>query len=172
MAMKVPFWHKTRQDKKLAATREKHQATLRRYQDLATSLPHGVDALANEIRSLQQNYRLFKDALIIQAAQWAQSALLAYEVGKLEFNTMINAQMRLLRIELTTDKYLFGIYKKRAELEEMIGGPLPKQDVGSTHLRLRNGKQEVQAGRTLSMVTNKNLAPHDNKSIATWENNQ
>lgn len=172
VVMNVPLWHKARQDKKLAATREKHQATLRRYQNLAISLPHEVDALANEIRSLQENHRLFKDALIIQAAQWAQSALLAYEVGKLEFNSMLHAQMRLLRIELTADKYLFDIHKKRAELEEIIGGPLPEQDVGSTALSLHNGKQEVQAGRTLSMVTNENLTPHDNKSIATWENTQ
>jgi outer membrane protein TolC len=172
VAMKVPFWHKTRQDKKLAATREKHQATLSRFQNLATSLPHRVDALANEIRSLQENYRLFKDALIVQAAQWAQSSLSAYEVGKLEFNSMLHAQMRLLRIELTADKYLFDIHKKRAELEEIIGGPLPEQHVGSTPLSLHNGKQEAQAGRPLSMVTNKNLIPYDNKSIATWENNQ
>ena len=37
---------------------------------------------------------------------------------------MINAQVRLLRFELQTINYLFKIYQKRAELEEVIGGPL------------------------------------------------
>jgi hypothetical protein len=61
---------------------------------------------------------------LLQAEQWANSSLTAYEVGELEFNTMIGAQIRLLRFELQTENYLFKIYQKRAELEEILGGPL------------------------------------------------
>ena len=61
---------------------------------------------------------------MIQAEQWASSALSAYVVNKVEFNTMINAQIRLLRFELKSKQYLFNIYQKRAELEELLGGPL------------------------------------------------
>ena len=124
VVMNVPLWHKTRQDKKLAATREKHQAAVSLYQNLATRLPYQVDRLVTEIQSIQENYRLFTDALIVQAAQLAQSSLSAYEVGKLEFNTMINAQMRLLQIELMADRHLYSIYEERAELEELMGRSL------------------------------------------------
>ena len=51
-------------------------------------------------------------------------ASLGYEVSAVEFNTMINAQMRLLRFELKSKQYLFNIYQKRAELEVVLGGPL------------------------------------------------
>ena len=64
------------------------------------------------------------DALLVQAEQWARSSLAAYEVGKVEFNTMINAQIMLLRAELKAKRYLYTIYQKLAELEEIIGGPL------------------------------------------------
>jgi hypothetical protein len=37
---------------------------------------------------------------------------------------MINAQIRLLRFELKADNYLYNIYQKRAELEEVLGGIL------------------------------------------------
>jgi hypothetical protein len=37
---------------------------------------------------------------------------------------MITAQIRLLSFELQTDKYLFDVFQKRAELEEVLGGPL------------------------------------------------
>jgi hypothetical protein len=37
---------------------------------------------------------------------------------------MINSQIRLLRFELKAENYLFNIYQKRAELEEVLGGPL------------------------------------------------
>ena len=72
----------------------------------------------------KENYKLFAEALLLQADQWARSSLSAYEVGEIEFSTMINAQIRLLRFELQADKYIFDVYQKRAELEEVLGQPL------------------------------------------------
>jgi cobalt-zinc-cadmium efflux system outer membrane protein len=129
VVMNIPLWKKTRQDKKLAATQLSHQAALQSYQNLANSLPHKIDALVTDIRNIRNNYRLTADALIVQAEQWARSSLTAYEVGKVNFNTMINAQIRLLRLELQSENYLFALYKKRAELEELLGAPLLSQNL-------------------------------------------
>jgi outer membrane protein TolC len=123
VTMNLPVWQTRRQAPKLAATRKSHQATVKSYRNLVESLPYQVESLATEIRDIQKNYRLFSDALLVQADQWAQSSLSAYEVGKLEFNTMIGAQIRLLRFELQASNYLYTIYQKRAELEELLGGP-------------------------------------------------
>lgn len=125
-AMNIPLWQKTRQNKKLSANRSRREAASKEYRNLAIRLPHQVDALAGEIESLSESYYLFKDALTMQAEQWARSSMSAYEVGKVEFNTMISARIRLLRMELKTATYLYRIYQKRAELEEIIGGPLPE----------------------------------------------
>jgi len=130
VVMNIPLWKKTRQDKKLEATKLSHQATLQSYQNLANSLPHKIDALVSDIRNIRKNYRLITDALIVQAEQWARSSLSAYEVGKVEFSTMINAQIRLLRFELQSENYLFSLYKKRAELEEVLGEPVLSQNIG------------------------------------------
>jgi len=61
---------------------------------------------------------------LVQSEQWAHSSLAAYEVGKVEFNTMVSAQILLLRAELQAKRYLYSIYQKLAELEELIGGPV------------------------------------------------
>jgi outer membrane protein TolC len=124
VVMNIPLWRKTRQDKKLSASQANHQAATKAYEYVAEGLPHRIDALAEEIEATQESYRLVKDVMIVQTAQWSQSALYAYEVGKLEFNSMINAQIRLLRAELISDRYLYSLYKKRAELEEIVGKPL------------------------------------------------
>jgi outer membrane protein TolC len=124
VTINLPVWKKYRQDPKLNATLKRHDAAFKFYRNLLQSLPHRVDALATEIHDFQENYRLFDEALIVQAEQWANSSLAAYEVGSLEFNTMINSQIRLLRFELKAENYLFNIYQKRAELEEVLGGPL------------------------------------------------
>ena len=83
-----------------------------------------MDALATEIKNTQKNYKLYVDALLVQSGQWARSSLAAYEVGKVEFSTMVSAHIMLLRAELQAKRYLYSIYQKLAELEEVIGGPL------------------------------------------------
>jgi len=126
VTINVPLWAKTRQNKKLAAAKKSNEAAIKSYRNLAESLPYQVDALATEIKNTQKNYKLYVDALLVQSEQWARSSLAAYEVGKVEFNTMVNAQIRLLRAELQAKRYLYSIYQKLAELEEMIGGPLER----------------------------------------------
>ena len=122
----IPLWQKSRQDKKLSASIKSYEAAMKSYRSLVDSLPHRIDALANEILDTQENYHLYVDALLVQSEQWARSSLAAYEVGKVEFNTMINAQVQLLRVELQAKHYLYSIYQKRAELEEVLGGPIKR----------------------------------------------
>ena len=123
VTVNVPLWAKSRQNKKLAASKKGHDAAIKSYRNLAESLPYRVDALVTEIKDTQKNYSLYADALLVQSEQWARSALAAYEVGEIEFNTMINAQIRLLHNELRAKRYVYTIYQKLAELEETIGGP-------------------------------------------------
>jgi outer membrane protein TolC len=131
VVMNIPLWQKTRQDPKLAATLKTREAAEKSFRNLLKSLPFQVDALITEIRDTQKNYKLFTDALLLQADQWARSSQAAYEVGSIEFNSMINAQIRLLHFELQADKYLFDVYRKRAELEEVLGGPIHMNTTGN-----------------------------------------
>jgi len=119
----IPLWQKSRQQPKLAATRKEFAAAEKSYDNLAATLPHRVDALVTEIRTARENYRLYADALLIQADQWARSSQAGYEVGKVAFDTMINSQLRLLRLELKAGRYLFAIYQKQAQLGEVLGSP-------------------------------------------------
>jgi outer membrane protein, heavy metal efflux system len=140
VVLNIPLWQKTRQDKKLEATKLRHQAALQSYKNLANNLPYKIDTLATDIQNLQKNYRLITDALIVQAEQWARSSLTAYSVNKVNFNTTINAQIRLLRFQLQSENYLFSLYKKRAELEEVLGAPLYPQNSGDTLSYLQKEK--------------------------------
>lgn len=128
MVMNIPLWQNNRQDKNLAATSSGHNAAVKAYQYLVESLPYKVDALSTEVLSLQKSYRLYTDTLISQTREWANSSLAGYQVGKMEFNTMMQAQIRLLRSQEKAKNYLFAIYQKWAELEELLGGPLPMEE--------------------------------------------
>jgi len=125
VSINLPVWQNRKQDKKLAAATAMHQASIQSYENLLEKISHQLDGLATEIINLQDNYSLYQQSLLPQAKNWARSALDAYEVGKVEFDTMINARMRLLMFELQAERYRVDVYKKRAELEVLIGQALP-----------------------------------------------
>lgn len=120
----IPVWQHTKQNKNRSSAEKGQRSAESAYENLVDILPLKIDALVTEIEDLKKNYRLYRDILIVQGGQWAKSALSGYEVGKIEFNTMINARIRLLHFELQAEKYLYTIYQKRAELEEIIGKPI------------------------------------------------
>ncbi len=152
VVFKIPLWQKNRQDKKLRASQKRHEAAAKSYRSLMNTLPHRVDALVAEIENMQKNYRLTVDEIMVQAQQWAQSSLAAYKVGKVEFNTMITAQIRLLRFELQAERYLFGVYQKRAELEETLGGPMEEESLTGETDAVR-GKRPVRGDDVMTART-------------------
>ncbi len=125
VSISLPVWKNSKQDKKLAAAAAMQHSTEQAYENMVNNISHQLDALATEIINLQDNYTLYKQSLLPQAEEWARAALDAYEVGEVEFDTMINARMRLLMFELQAERHRIDIFKKRAELEVLIGQPLP-----------------------------------------------
>ncbi|BBD09953.1 TolC family protein [Desulfovibrio ferrophilus] len=125
----VPLWQATRQDSKLDGAQKKLDATKKALVALERSLPHQVDALRAEIFGYSENHALLRTALTVQATQWADSSLAAYEVGKIQFDTMLSARVRLLRYELRADRYQYEQLKKLAELEELLGGPIHPEGI-------------------------------------------
>ena len=127
VVINVPLWQKQKQDKQLLAEQNRFKSATKSYENLQHALPHQVDALLNEISTLQENYKLFSMGLIEQTANWSLSALSAYEVGKVDFDTMINAHLRALRFELQAERYQFQLNQKLTELETLAG--IAMQDI-------------------------------------------
>ncbi|TKB28076.1 TolC family protein [Desulfopila sp. IMCC35006] len=121
VAMTVPLWQSTSQDSKLAAAKKRFAAAQKSLLGLSQTLPQSIDRVLAEIAGARENYSLFNEALSVQAAQLADASLAAYSVGKVEFNTMLAARIRLMRFQLKAENYKSQIYKKQAELEEIVG---------------------------------------------------
>jgi len=132
----IPVWFQNKQNKRLQAALKRKSAAEKAYDNLEKRLPHQVDALLSEIESYQVNYRLFDEALLLQADQWSQASLAAYEVGKVDFDTMINAHVRRLRFGLQADRYRASVYKSLSRLQELTGLPVEQ------------GEKQGQAGTT------------------------
>jgi cobalt-zinc-cadmium efflux system outer membrane protein len=125
VSITLPVWQNDKQDKRLAAANAMYNSAVQSYENLKKNIRYQLDALATEIINLQDNYHVYRRSVLPYTADWARSALDAYEVGEVGFDTMINARIRLLMVELKAERYRMDIFKKRAALEVLIGQPLP-----------------------------------------------
>ncbi|MFO7931650.1 MAG: TolC family protein [Thermodesulfobacteriota bacterium] len=122
VAMDIPLWHKSKQSGEVAAASENQRSARNRYHDLRTRLPYRINSLTSEIKDSRRRYDLYKNDLIPHAGKWARSALDAYEVDRVEFDTMIEARIKVLNYRREASRLFYNIYQKRAELEAWIGG--------------------------------------------------
>ena len=130
VGMTVSLWQATSQDSKLAAARKRLAAAEKSLLGLGKTLPQSIERVLAEIKGARENYTLFGDALSVQATQLADASLAAYSVGRVEFDTMLSAHIRLTRFQLKAESYKYQIYKKMAELEELIGTGLSSLEGG------------------------------------------
>ena len=122
VALDIPLWHTKKQSNELAAAMDDQRSAQSRYQDLKSRLPYTIRSLTSKIEDTRRRYRLYADELIPQAEQWARSALDAYQVDNVEFDTMINARIRVLEYKQEASRLFYTTYQKRAEIEALIGG--------------------------------------------------
>ncbi len=122
----IPLWKGRKQDKLLSAALMEKEAAENAYENLARRLPYEVDAMVTEIEDLKSRYRVYEEKLIVQAGQWARSAIDAYEVGELEFDTMIQARIRELEIKQQAETLLYMLWQRRAALDAMVGFELKR----------------------------------------------
>lgn len=125
LAMTVPLYQANRQDAKLAAAEKRLKANLTSLEGFRRTLPHDVSRIVSEIEGLQESYQLLNDALSVQTLNLADASLAAYSVGKVEFRAMLGARISLLRLDLRGVVHTYQILKKIAELEQLLGVPLP-----------------------------------------------
>jgi outer membrane protein TolC len=157
VTINLPLYQHRKQDRRLSAALNRQSSALKAYENLANALPHQVDAILSEIRAIRENYRLFEGGLVQQTDLWSRASLAAYEVGKLDFDTMIEAHVRRLRFELQAEKFRFQVYQKLAELEALTGTALADTDAAAAYrkgppahkpskLALRGNRPKLQSG--------------------------
>lgn len=121
VAMNLPLYASAKQGPALSGSKRQLDAAKLRVRNQEVSLPHQVDALITGIKADLDNRRLIRQVLSLQATQWRDSTIAAYQVGKVEFSTLMNAAMRQVRFELKQARYLYSAYQKMARLEALVG---------------------------------------------------
>ena len=121
--MNIPLWQDTRraQERESVAMREAAQS---RRDTTQTQLQADLAEGLAEMQSAQQTQALIRTQLVPQADLASQAALTAYEVGKVDFATVLDAQRQIRQAKQTLIKAQADGQARLAQVERLLGEDL------------------------------------------------
>jgi outer membrane protein TolC len=123
--LKVPlyFWNKTTG---VRAAKEELGAARHEYDATRLMLLSRIRDLYSTAKASEHHISLYESAIIPQARMALQSAASSYQVGKVDFMTLVEAEALVLKYQLAYEKELVNLNKTIAVMGEMVGeGPVP-----------------------------------------------
>ena len=96
------------------------------YRQLATDIQFEVQSAYEQLEESRQAVDLYNQRFLPAAEQNATAAADNYNVGKLNFLGLTQAQRQLIEIREKQQTAVAGYHQRRADLERMLGGPIPE----------------------------------------------
>jgi cobalt-zinc-cadmium efflux system outer membrane protein len=128
VTLTIPFfWTKAKHDKEVeeaSARIAKQEATYQAIRNM--TLFEVKDALA-KLEAAQRTVALYSGGLIPQSEQSFKAATAAYETGKIDFLSLLEAQRSLRDTKLGYYRATVNLEQRSAEMERAIGRDLPPQ---------------------------------------------
>jgi outer membrane protein TolC len=128
VSLTIPFfWTRAKHDKEVeeaSARIAKQEATYRAVRNI--TLFEVTDALS-KLEAAQKTATLYSAGLIPQSEQSFKAAIAAYETGKIDFLSLLEAQRSLRETKLGYYRAAADLEQRSAELERAIGRDLPLQ---------------------------------------------
>lgn len=127
ITLSVPLYFWRKQDKKITEEQFVKKQVQENYYNVRNNVLAELDIVLSDLDKNAQLVSLYKTAIIPQASQALQSAMIGYQTDKVDFLTLINNQMTLFNFELTYAGIISAYNKNQAQLEYIVGKRL--QDI-------------------------------------------
>jgi cobalt-zinc-cadmium efflux system outer membrane protein len=121
VGFKVPLWFKNKQNKKVAESFNLLEEARAQYSAVKNAIFFQIRDLVAKATKSAQLIELYETGIIPQATQSLNSAISAYEVGTLDFLTLIDNQITLCNFDLQGIELRADYEKELADLEVVIG---------------------------------------------------
>jgi outer membrane protein TolC len=120
----VPIWHGRKQDKEVEATVRDLSSGKSSYQETWNAIRNRIRDITADIAALKASLSLFDTGLLPQAKESVASSLSAYQVGKVEFASVLLGQIALYQQEIEREKTAQALSIRAAQLELVVGKEL------------------------------------------------
>ena len=120
-SINLPIYQDRKQDRQKAEAHAQVRAAGADREALTQQIYGTIQQLAVDARAHRDRWRLLRTAIIPQADQSLSSSLVGYEVDKVDFLTLLNAQGTLFTYEIDVYRHITEFEKILADLEAVIG---------------------------------------------------
>jgi len=117
----LPLWFFAKQGKLLGSADENLRAAQNREEGKQRLLEYSVAERYQEAEKAKSQFELFQHAILPQAKSTLESSMIAYQVGKVDFLTLITSQLSVFNYEIEKLKTLNSFHQALADLEELTG---------------------------------------------------
>ncbi len=119
--LNLPLYFRTKQDERVRETLAALQQVQRQYETQKNEVFFALGDLWARLRRDEERLKLFSEAIIPQARQSLDSAISGYQVGRVDFLTLLQNQITLFNFERDYYRLLADYQKTLAELEQVVG---------------------------------------------------
>ncbi|TFG58843.1 MAG: TolC family protein [Deltaproteobacteria bacterium] len=120
----LPLWHGRKQDKEVEASVRELSSAKSRYEDAWNAIRNRLKEIAADIAAQRETLSLFDTGLLPQARESVNSSRAAYEVGQVEFASVLLGQIALYQQEIDREKTAETLRIRTSELELVLGKEL------------------------------------------------
>ena len=121
VGVNIPIWHKTKQSRKVNEESFKIEAAREAYNNGKSRINLQIKTLLDRMQKSSKLMQLIRRGIIPQAKQSLDSALAGYTVDKVDFLTLLDNQVTLLKWEIKDHRELTNYEQNLARLENVVG---------------------------------------------------
>lgn len=121
VGINIPIWYKTKQNRKVKETEYNISSVISRYKATQNDLQFEISKLLAEIDQNSHLLDLYQGGIIPQANHTLDSSIAGYQVGTIDFLTLLTNLLTLYKYELEYYKVLTDREKNLADLELAAG---------------------------------------------------
>jgi outer membrane protein TolC len=127
VAVNLPLWHRTKQDKKVAESQKDIQSAKDQLAAATNEVRFMLSDKLTEVERAEKQVELLKTGIIPQATLSLDSAFASYRVSKVDFITTLDSLMTLFKYEIQYYRLLSEHRKSIAEIEAVVGQSFPEE---------------------------------------------
>ena len=120
----LPLWHGRKQDREVEAAIRELSSGKSSYENAWNGVQNRVRDITADITALNASLSLFDTGLLPQARESVASSLSAYQVGEVEFSSVLLGQIALYQQEIEREKTAQALAIRAAQLELVVGKEL------------------------------------------------
>jgi cobalt-zinc-cadmium efflux system outer membrane protein len=124
VGISIPLWHGRKQDQEVMAAERELSAGRSGYANALNAVKNRIREVTADLSAMKESLSLYDTGLLPQAMESVSASRAAYEVGQVEFASVLMGQLSLYQQEIEREKTAQGFRIRASELELVVGKEL------------------------------------------------